>query len=248
MEKATLLIADSNPDFQQALAEALSGFYQIRCCQTGTEALDILRKEPCEILILDLLLPQLDGISLLQVLARERIHPTILVISSFLSDYVMKAVSQLGVGYVMQKPCDISATVNQVAALSQSVHLPRFSPAERVSQLLLSLSVSAKHDGYAYLQEAILLMAQDPTQPITKELYPRVGQRFDRKSRVVERSIRSSLDFAWKHRQEHVWNRYFLPSDKRPSNGVFISRLAEVLRLHPLEDLIAEEPRFLRQE
>ncbi len=230
MEKSTLLIADSNEIFQQALAGLLAEHHRVLLCQTGMEALEILRQEPCDALVLDLLLPQLDGISLLQAIAREDICPAVLVVSSFLSDYVLNTLGQLGVGYVMQKPCDLQAAADQVMALLRN---PRpFSPAEFVSELLISLGVSVKHDGYAYLQEAILLMAIDPTQPITKELYPRVGSRFDRPGQVVERSIRSALDYAWRRRQESVWNRYFLPGPKRPTNGVFISRLSEILRQH----------------
>lgn len=243
MNTQTLLIADSNEDFQLALAETLQGRYRVRCCGTGKEALAILRKEHCNILVLDLTLPELDGISLLQAAVEEGIYPMVLAVTPFLNGYVLEAANRLGVGYLMRKPCDVRATAARIADLSHSLHPPHSGQDSRafVSTLLLSFGICTKHDGYAYLQEAILLMADDPRQAVTKELYPAVAAIYGCKGKLVERSIRSALDAAWKHRDNQVWQQYFPPSAKRPTNTVFITRLAESLRLSRANGLVSGE-------
>ena len=104
-------------------------------------------------------------------------------------------------------------------------------PVSFVSSLLLTLSISTKHNGFAYLRESILLMAKDPSLSVTKVLYPEVGRIFGCHKDNVERSIRTALDKAWLKRDPAIWQKYFPGAEQRPSNAVFISRLAEALLL-----------------
>ncbi len=235
MDKPKLLIADSNEEFLQALAEELRSHYQVYCCRNGADALQILRSQNCATVIMDLLLPQIDGLTLLQTMVQEGIYPAVLVITGFLSDYSMEAMSRLGVGYVMQKPCDVRAAMARAMTLNQRLmQLSTANAKTIVIELLNTLGLSIQHHGYVYLMEAILLMTSDPTQAITKELYPRVGERFHREGRVVERSIRNALDVAWKRRNPDAWKRYFPDGRKRPTNGAFISKMSEVLRMQQM--------------
>lgn len=231
MNTQTLLIADSNGDFRSALREVLQNRYTIRCCETGKEALSILRSEHCRILILDLMLPELDGISLLQAAAQEGISPMTLALSPFLNDYILEMADRLGIKYLIRKPCDVRAIAARAADLSEGLHLQ---PNRRayLSALLIRFGICVKHDGYTYLLEAILRMADNPQQGVTKELYPAVAAACGSSGKLVERSIRSALDAAWKQREDFpLWRQYFPPSAKRPTNTVFITRLAEILRL-----------------
>ena len=239
MDALKLLIADGNEEFRQALAEELQGAYYVRCCGDGKEALSLLRSFGPEILVLDLMLPGLDGISLLQSAAASGLRPMVLVTSRFYNDYVHEAMEELGVGYLIRKPCDIPATASRIADLSRHIRPPQVSlpdPRTHVSNLLLSLGIPTKLRGYAYLREAILLMAKDPDQPITKELYPSVGSLCGCKGTHVERSIRSAIETAWKQQDSRIWQLYFRTGPDgvipRPSNAAFISRLADALRLN----------------
>lgn len=238
MDALKLLIADGNEEFRLALAEALQGAYYVRCCQTGKEALELLRAYSPDVLVLDLMLPELDGISLLQAAVAAGIRPMVLATTPFLNPYVLEASEKLGVGYMMRKPCDIRATVARISDLSQRLLPPLISqpdPRTHVSNLLLSLGIPTKLHGYAYLREAILLMAKDPGQSITKELYPRVSALCRCEPKHVERSSRNAIESAWTHRDDRIWQLYFPPGPDgiipRPSNGAFISRLADSLHL-----------------
>lgn len=227
-----LLIADCNEEFRLTLAEALQGHYHVLCCRSGKEALHILLTEKPDVFVLDLMLPELDGITLLENAVAEGVRPKVLAATPLLTDYVLESAQRLGIGYLMRKPCDIQATAARIGDLSHTLNPPvrKRDPRPLVSQLLLSLSISTKHNGYGYLTEAIVMYAQTPEQAITKVLYPEVAKIFGCNRRHVERSIRSALEAAWDHGDPAIWQQYFPNTQCRPSNAVFISRMAEALR------------------
>lgn len=239
MDTLRLLIAEGNEEFRLALADALQGAYHVRSCRDGKEALELLQSFRPDVLVLDLMLPELDGISLLQNAADSGIRPMVLAITRFVNDYVLEAADRLGVGYLMVKPCDVRATVARIGDLSQRLRRPLVThPDSRtfVSNLLLGLGIPTKLRGYSYLREAILLMAENPGQSITKELYPSVAAACDSTAVHVERSIRSAITAAWEHRDSRIWHLYFQPGADgvlpRPTNAAFISRLADSLRMN----------------
>ena len=236
MEIRKLLIADGSEEFRAALTHALPGNYQIRTCSDGQDALSLLRSFHPDILVLDLMLPGLDGISLLHTAASEEICPVVLATCRFLTEYMAESVDSLGISYVMIKPCDIPATVNRIQDLSQRIHAPVLSVADTrtlATNLLRSLGVPTKLHGYTYLREGILLMIKDPHQTITKELYPAVGALCQCSADQVERSIRTAIKNAWMSREDSVWQAYFPPGPDgrihKPTNAAFLTRLADSL-------------------
>lgn len=238
MDGRTLLIADSSEEFRLALSEALQGTYCVRACGNGPEALSLLRSFSPDILVLDLGLPGLDGISLLQSAAESGICPMVLASSLFISPYIVDAVSRFGVEYLMCRPCDIRGTVERIGDLSQRLQpqlISRPTPMTHISNLLLGLGLRSNLDGYSYLREAVLLMARQPDIAITKELYPAVASQFGVTWRNVEHSMRTAIEKAWACRDDQIWRMYFSPgpdgSIPRPANTLFISRLADSLLL-----------------
>ena len=237
MDKLKLLIADGTEDFRVALANMLRGAYQVRCCSDGIRARELLQEFSPDVLILDLMLPGFDGISLLRWAAEWEIRPMVLATSRFINDYVAEEMSRMGVGYLMLKPCDLSATVARVGDLGQRIRpvlVTAPEPANQVSNLLLALGSPTKLRGYAYLREAVLLIAENPSQSITKVLYPEVARRCGCAAMHVERGIRSAVAAAWSTRDENIWRLYFQPNASgnisRPTNAAFISRLADSIR------------------
>lgn len=240
MEKRKILIADAAEDFRNALGDALHGAYHIRTAADGIQALQQMRSFLPDIVVLDLILPGLDGITLLQKVAQWGINPVVLATTRYISDYMLDATQRLGVGYIMVKPCDICAVISRIMDLSQRLKPPVFSnpdPRTVISNALLRLGISTKLRGYGYLRECILLMAQDPCQSVTKELYPAVAAQFGATAMQVERSVRSAVNTAWCRQDGQVWQLYFAADDTglipRPTNAVFISRLADILILSP---------------
>lgn len=234
MEMLKLLIADAGEEFRQSLAEQVRGAYRLRTCQEGRETLDMMLAFKPDLVVLDMMLPGLDGISILQEAIRCGVRPMVLATTKFANDYVVESAARLGVGYMMVKPCDVKATAQRLQDLAEHLDRPavaRPEPRTAVSNILLALGISTKLRGYAYLREAILETANRPGQSVTKELYPAVGKICGATKTQVERSIRSAINKAWDHRDEVLWRRCFQPAPadplERPTNAVFITCIAD---------------------
>lgn len=240
MDARKVLIADRTEDFRLALAEALQNTYFVRSCKDGQEALALLKSYSPDILVLDLMLPGMDGISLLHEAAECGIRPMVLATGKFFTDYMTEALVQLGVEYVLTKPCDLRSTIARIHDLSQRIRRPLISrpdPRNHISSQLIALGVPVKYHGYPYLREAILLIAQKREMGITKELYPAIAKTFGNglTAQNVERSIRNAIERAWRDRDERIWQLYF-PAGRngaveKPSNSRFIHALADSLQL-----------------
>lgn len=238
MEMLKLLIADTGEEFRQSLADQVRGAYRIRVCQEGHQTLEMLLAFKPDLLVLDMMLPGLDGVSILEAIHRCGLHPTVLAVTKCPTDYMIQAASRYGVGYMMIKPCDVKATAARLKDLAEQMdpaEIVRPDPRAVVSNMLLSLGFSTKLRGYSYLREAILEMAANPGQSVTKMLYPAVGKICKADKTQVERSIRTAICKAWEKRDEAMWRLYFpAASDgsvERPTNAVFITAAAERIRM-----------------
>ena len=112
MERLKLLIAEGTEDFRIALAETLRGAYTLRECDDGVTALELMASFQPEVVVLDLMLPGLDGLTLLQRAVAAQLHPIVLATTRFHNEYVVETAQELGVAYIMVKPCDVRAVAN----------------------------------------------------------------------------------------------------------------------------------------
>ena len=112
-----LLIADATEEFRLALARQVTGIYLVRCCADGRQALEMIDSFKPDVLVLDMLMPGLDGITILQRTAEMGINPVVLATTRLATEYVLESVGRLGVGYVMVKPCDVKATAARLKDL-----------------------------------------------------------------------------------------------------------------------------------
>lgn len=236
MDIRKLLIADESAVFTAALADMLGGVYDIRQSHDGVRTLELLEQFCPDVLVLDLMMPGLDGISLLNELAVRSQRPAILITSWLASPYIVGALDTLKVDYVMIKPCNLRAMRDRIYDLTREAEeqdqiLP--GPGLTVANMLLTLGISARNSGFRCLETAVQQYARNPGQSMTKELYPEVGRQNNCSSSAAERSIRGSIQSAWSRRDEAVWSRWFQPFGggvPRPTNTEFIATLAEQLR------------------
>ena len=229
MEKHRILIADSSAEFARQILAHMGEGWEHRTVCDGQEALRQLTGYQPEILVLDLLLPGMDGISLLHAAAKEQCCPAVLVTTRLLSTYMTHWLDLFGVAYVMMKPCEASAVAERIKDLARQLKMPLLTGPDRrtlISNLLMDLGVPTKLKGYLYLREAVELFSANPMQAITKELYTVVGGRFGATGIQVERALRTAIETAWLNGNRQAWSRYFVGSS-RPSNGAVISRLAQ---------------------
>ena len=237
MDKRRLLIVDSSEDFAQAVSQELEDRYQVSCCLDGMEALSHIRSHRPDILLLEPMIPRLDGISLLQILRSEGICPVVLMVTRYYNEYILYMLSQLNVGYFMQKPCELNALVARLQDLDQQSQIS-MPPHPRLilnpESLMIKLGFSPKHLGYKYLLTAIDIYLLNPEISTTKELYPTVAARHNVEQANVEHAIRTAIEAAWKRGNAENWNA-LLPEcgRSRPTNSTFILRITQKLREYP---------------
>lgn len=229
-----LLIADSSEVFVNALTSALRSQFDIFICTDGPSALESLQQIQPDILILNLMLPYQDGLTVLQESGYQ--PPVILAITMHLSAYVEQAVTALGIDYTMIAP-SVDAVVLRLNDLIAQYTVPPGSVDlhARTIYHLYQLNFPSHLDGYKQLRFALPLFAQNPHQFLSKELYPAVAKHFAPKDiRAVEHSIRKAIRTAWKRRDNAIWRKYFSLNSQGyipcPSTKEFLCRLAEILR------------------
>lgn len=241
-----LMIADTAEEIRQSLEALFRDRCVVRSCADGETALELLRQFAPDILVLDLMLPKTDGLSVLQQLRQWQMPTMVLAQTPINSPYIQNRLQQLAVDYVVMSPCQISALQAQIQdfmnRLQDTPPQPRCEDL-LVTTMLIKMGFSTKLGGYSYLVDAIPIYAKDPSQAITKELYVAVGQIHGKDAGLVERSIRSAIDKAWRVGDPAVWSKYFrcLPDGTvdRPSNGNFIARMAQLLLGRSQESFIA---------
>lgn len=231
-----VFIADHNEDFALILAGALRARFQVETCPDGTRALERLRAEHPDVLILDLMIPGVSGMELLKAARSEQLCSIVIVTSGFFSDYVLEALQRYRVDFVARKPCTIQSITDRLddmVAVSGASLTTAPDPCSTVSSILLALNVPTHRKGFRYCRMGILLCAQDPGQQVTKEIYPAIAKEFSTSKSAVEKAIRSAIDAAWENRNDSLWRQFFPPAPNgqipKPTNTQFLSRLADAL-------------------
>lgn len=226
----TLLIADGSESFVTMLISELGTQFQIRTCADGEEALKLLPQYQPDILILNLMLPYVDG---LMVLQKSSFRPSlILATTMYMSAYVEQAVHALEIDYTMISPSPEAVAERLRDLLHQYTTIPGDAdPNSSITHHLHLLKVPTHLDGYRQLCLALPMFVENPQQLLTKELYPAVAELCSCKdSRAVEHSIRKAIQAAWRHRDNATWHKYFAGnSGACPTNKEFLCRLAEIL-------------------
>lgn len=228
-----LLIVDSSVPFASAVEAALGDRFQIRTCHDGLAAPAMLEEFHPDILIINLMLPYQDG---LMVLQQTTFHPhIILAITPHLNGYIQRTIQELGIDYTMLCPSVKALCLRLEDLIRAGTSQPDSAdPAQIVAHHLDQLHFGTHWDGYRQLCAAIPMFAKDPSQFITKEIYPAVAKQCGCKSaECVEHSIRKAIHSAWEKGDVAMWRKYFTPGVRGrvscPSNKEFICRLSELL-------------------
>lgn len=228
-----VLIAEGMEDLRLQLYDALREKYEVAACADGQTAIELLRISTPDILILDLSLPVMDGLTVLETIS-PNIPPVILCTAKAVPIYAQLAATELGVGYIILKPCRTQAALSRLYDMIKKWEHPVpfiDNPQANIAVHLQRLSIPRHYDGYQQLRVGIPLFAQDPVQRLSKELYPSIAELCNCDNGTqVEHTIRTAIDTAWEIRDKAVWEYYFPSATKSPSNKVFIARLAEELR------------------
>lgn len=229
-----ILIAESSVEFSEPLCDILEMHYDVCVCHSGLSVKGLLEDFLPDVLVMDLALPGLDGISLLKQICTMQVRPRILLTTCFMSPYVETVISGLGVDLVVLKPCKAEVLAERIEDLLEDEEphlLMRLQSRSSVSSMLLELNIPSKRRGFVYLEKGIRQYLKQPGQALTKTLYPDLAREHYTQPEAVERAIRQVIHESWEKRDDRVWRMYFTPGREgiipRPTNAEFISGLAE---------------------
>ena len=255
-----VMIADDNREFCEVLGSYFSeevDFELVEICYNGVEVLEQLAHKDVDVIMLDLIMPYMDGIGVLEKLKEMNglgNKPKVIVLTAFGQESITQKAVHLGADYYILKPFNLQVLgerVRQVAREESFVgehgsgtqYFVNISPGApknlevEVTRVMHEVGIPAHVKGYQYLRDAIMLVVEEIGYlgAVTKELYPAIAIKYDTTPSRVERAIRHAIELAWDRAEVEKISRFFgntVNLEKgKPTNSEFIAIIADKLRL-----------------
>ena len=247
MEKIKLLVVDDNKNLVDMIEEYFSSSNSVMVnlkAYDGVEGLELIKDKQNEYdaIILDLIMPNKDGIYVLEEMKKLEINKKVIVSTSYNSPEVIRKISELGASYYLLKPYDMKDLDKRITELcnkidSTNIDFGYSSLQSSITKILHELGIPSHIKGYQYIRNAIGIIYERPETigGITKELYPELASKFDTTVSRVERAIRHAIEVSWNRGDWDLMEEIFGHSvdiDKaKPTNSEFIVTIADKLRL-----------------
>lgn len=263
MEKIRLGIVDDNRDLCDILKKNFDGCEDIEVlfvAEDGINAIKQVKEIDVDVLILDSVIPHVDGIGVLEAINEMDLqhYPHVIMISAFGQDIIIQRAVTLGVEYFLVKPLNVEILEKRIRQLmdkddmlnnmnEQRLNLRKSNVYKEmmrennleieITSLLHEVGVPAHIKGYQYIRDAIAIVVdnRDLLSAVTKELYPMIAEKNHTTPSRVERAIRHAIEVAWNRGRLDTLNALFgytVQTDKgKPTNSEFIAIIADKLRL-----------------
>ncbi len=246
-----ILIADDNKDTgmtTQMLLES-AGFQVVGVATDGLETIDMIEKLNPDIVILDIVMPRLDGFSILRGVKDLNLEkpPKFIMYSCLQNDDSIKQAVSLGASYYLYKDTDCEVLIRTVEKFCEDESPADFTGvltkeardvlASEVTRIIHDIGVPAHIKGYQYLRTAIVMAIEDKDaiDAVTKHLYPSVAVIHRTTPSRVERAIRHAIELAWDRGNVDTLTGYFgytISGNRgKPTNSEFIAMIADNLSL-----------------
>lgn len=255
MKTANIAIFERNEEFLSELRnyfDAATAFNVCASAATGDAALDSLKTVSPDAAIIDTALKGIDGIKLLDYIKSLRPECVSFVMSEFDDNRIVNSAINHGAIYYFVKPVtpqviaeritDILSEKTTDYKVSAEIRDKRRTASidEKISNIFTTIGIPPHIKGFSYLREGIKMAVEDPTiiNKVTKELYPKIGQKYSTSASKVERAIRHAIEVAWNRGRTDAISSIFgarvYIGNERPTNSEFIALVADKLILENL--------------
>ncbi len=248
--KIKVIIADDNRDFCHLLKEYIErqpDMDLVGAAYNGAEVVEMLPAKSPDVIVLDIIMPHLDGIGVLEKMTSMGLsyRPKVIMLTAFGQENITQKVVELGADYYVLKPFDLDILVDRIRQLAEmeiknenyNATAKSKSLDSEVTNIIHEIGVPAHIKGYQYLREAIMLVIKDMDflNAVTKELYPAIAEQFNTTPSRVERAIRHAIEVAWTRGNMELMNALFgytMNTERgKPTNSEFIAMIADKLRM-----------------
>ncbi len=262
MDKLKVAIADDNERMVELLEEVVQmdeGLEVVGKARDGQKLLYMIHQKEPDVVLLDILMPKLDGLAVLEQVRGEKEwkQPAFIVISAFNQQSITQEAFALGADYFLLKPFDTQSVLSRIkstcykrkreeeirrhASVEEAVIAPNilrtnWGRETEVSNLLHDIGIPANIKGYHYLRTAIMMTVDDfeVLNGITKILYPDIAKQYKSTSSRVERALRHAIEIAWERGNVETIDKIFgytINGEKgKPTNSEFIAMVADKIR------------------
>ncbi len=261
MCKIKLVVVEDNKDLCDIFCDYINEnhsdkFEILGTANDGSEGLRLISEKMPDIALIDIVLPILDGIAILEKLHNMYLIDDIccIMLTAVSHDDITRKAMELGAQYYFLKPFDNESLVHRLIEINKnnetkkmsvlnndsiyntSVYnkrVPYANPEKYSAFMLQNIGIPANLTGYHYLRRAIVMCINDKSllDGLTKILYPTLGKEFKTTGQRVERSIRHSIEKAW---SDECAAKYYKALDRtppekivKPSNGIFIMDIVD---------------------
>ena len=249
MKNIKVLMIDDNIKLIDMVKEYFSDHASIDLAleaHDGIEGIKLIKENQndYDVVILDLIMPNKDGISVLEDMKALNLNKKIIVLTSYNASDVIRKVSEFGVNYFILKPFELKELEKRILECVErseydhkSIDMYHNNLQISITKILHELGVPSHIKGYQYIREGISILYEHPevVGGITKELYPDIATKFDTTVSRVERAIRHAIEVSWNRGNWDLMEEIFGHSvdiDKaKPTNSEFIVTIADKLRL-----------------
>lgn len=258
MSNINVAIADDNERIRQNLKEIVSrerDMTIVGSASDGVDALAMIRDSQPDIVLLDIIMPKMDGLGVLEEVKKDENllkKPAFIILTAMGQEEVMEEALDLGANYVLLKPFDQIALIKKIRQIKSGkiesdkkefIKLEKKQQDEEyrleivVTNIIHEIGVPAHIKGYQYLRDSIIMAVNnmDILNSITKQLYPTIAKMHGTTSSRVERAIRHAIEVAWNRGKMDTINELFgygIQAGKgKPTNSEFIALIADKIRL-----------------
>ncbi len=256
MKTANIAIFESNEDFLRELrsyVDSTEGYSVCAFASNGNSAIELLKQTSPDIAIIDLVLSGKDGLAVLDYIKQSGSGCLPIVVSRFSDDKIVNSAIDHGAVYYLVKPVTVEDVMARVKDLSSEKSYDyRVTTAardkrklnsldEKISNIFVTIGIPPHIKGFSYLREGIKMTVNDQSviNRVTKELYPKIGEKFNTSASKVERAIRHAIEVAWNRGRTDAISSIFgakvYIGNERPTNSEFIALVADKLILETLD-------------
>ncbi|HLD30261.1 MAG TPA: response regulator [bacterium] len=103
-----VMVVDDDPIMHRLFQRMLEKEYEVKTASSGFEAIELFKKETFDVVFLDVMMPQMDGVETLKNLKAIRPETTVVMMTGFTVDDKVKESMDLGAYEYIYKPFALS--------------------------------------------------------------------------------------------------------------------------------------------